>query len=360
MEQIKILHIITTFDFGGAETLLKLIANHQSDNHDVTIGYLKGDGSLRSQLKTNISVIKFGLGISTVVTVRKYIRKKKPDIIHTHLGHADLLTMVSAVGLKGRYFSTMHNIWFKKEIKDYFFFGLYILFSHSLARRFKYIAISKTVYRHVNRNFRIPENRVRLIYNAIDISNLNRPAKKIEKNADKHFNVLFVGRLTLQKNLFFLLENFAELTKEILNLKLILVGDGELKNQLVHYAQKIGIEKHVSFEGYQANPDSFFSIADCFVLTSLFEGFGLVILEAFRAGVPVLAPDIEGPKELIVSGENGLLFESNNSEDFKLKFKKMHSSYDLRKNFADKAMQTLTQEFSISNYIDRLYSYYLN
>jgi glycosyltransferase involved in cell wall biosynthesis len=360
MARIKILHIITTFDFGGAETLLKLIANQQSQNHSVTIGYLKGNGGLKAKLSENIKVVKIGLGLSTIVRIRNLVRQKKPDIIHTHLGHADLLTMIAVVGLKGRYFSTIHNIWFKKGIKDYFFFGFYFLFSHSFARKFKYVAISKSVYRHVYRNFRVPASRLRLIYNAIDLSNVTKSYVEAENRVNETFHVLFVGRLTLQKNLFFLIKNFSLLLKELTNLKLTLVGDGELKNELMQLVKDLDIEHRVRFEGYQSNPDKYFAAADCFVLTSIFEGFGLVILESFRAGVPVLAPNIEGPMELITSGENGLLFESNNSDDFILKFKQMYSSRQLRQQFVMNGTKKLGHQFSILNYMHQLHNFYLS
>ena len=357
MEQNKILHVITTFDFGGAETLLKLIANQQAENHDVTICYLKGNGGLQTELSRNVKVINIGLGVATIMEIRRVILKQNPDIIHTHLGHADLLTMIAAAGLKGRYFTTMHNIWFKKGIKDYFFFGFYFLFSHSIARNFKYIAISKSVYKHIHRSFRVSGNRLKLIYNAIDLSKRTGLCVR-EKHDNETFHLLFVGRLTLQKNLFFLIKNFSILIHEFPHLKLTLVGDGELKNELMQFVKKLGVEHRVIFEGYQPNPDRYFATADCFVLTSIFEGFGLVILEAFRAGVPVLAPDIEGPKELIASGENGLLFESNNSVDFIQKFKQMYSSDLLRQQLAKNGAKKLDHQFSISSYMDQLYEFY--
>ncbi|HEX8333459.1 MAG TPA: glycosyltransferase [Segetibacter sp.] len=358
MEQTKILHIITTFDFGGAETLLKLIVNKQSENYDVTIAYLKGNGGLKTEINKNVRVIKIGLGVSTVINIRRLICREKPHIIHTHLGHADLLTMIGAIGLKGCYFSTMHNIWFKKGFKDYCFFAFYILFSHSIARNFKYIAISKSVYRHINRNFRVSRNRLRLIYNAIDLSNVDKPHLRTEKENNEVFQLLFVGRLTLQKNLFFLIRNFAVLLQEFPTLKLTLVGDGELKTELMQLVNDLGIEQQVAFEGYQSNPDEYFANADCFILTSIFEGFGLVILEAFRAGVPVLASNIEGPKELILSGENGLLFENNNADDFVLKFKRMYSSHQLRQQFVMNGARKLNYRFSISNYMHKLHDFY--
>lgn len=337
--------------------LLKLVANRQAQNHEVVICYLKGKAALSKELAEGIRIKQAQLGPLVMFRIRKLIKEFKPDIVHTHLGHADLITMFAAVGMKGRYFSTMHNIWFKKGLKDYLFFFFYTLFCHTTAKKFRFIAISQSVYTHLRKNFRLPQRRVKVIYNAIDTSRCYNQAITGDIKKPGQFTLLFIGRLTLQKNLPFLLENFSILLKEQPDLRLILLGDGELRQQLENLAAQLGIQEKISFAGYQSDPERYLASADCLVLTSLFEGFGIVILEAFRSGIPVLVPAIEGPKELIKSGYNGLLFESQNSEDFRDKFKQLYLSKELRANMATNGLRELP-DFSIDKYIEKLHLYY--
>src|SRR5258706_15539897 len=113
-----ICHIITAFGFGGAEKLLVDLINIQSKNHAVHVVYLKGEPLLKTMLTSPVQLHKTDLDFRCAGRLRRFIKMLKPDVIHTHLGHADLIGLWACRGLNVKRFCTMHNIWFKWNWKD--------------------------------------------------------------------------------------------------------------------------------------------------------------------------------------------------------------------------------------------------
>lgn len=348
--RMKIFHIITSFGFGGAERLLVNVANKMALNNDITIIILKKEYSLLSSLNNNVNVIKMDLNIFSFFKLRTILKRNQPDIIHTHLGHADLITMISSIGLSGKYFCTMHNVYFKKNSIDNIIFFLYKIFSNTIATKFQFIAISDVVYRHILNKFKISKNRIHLIYNAVAIDIAPSSVVVEDRNT---FNLLFIGRLSKQKNVSLLISAISILKHKIPNIRLIIVGDGELRYSLEDQVKKLNLNSYVQFVGFSHNTSYYFLNSDLFVLPSIFEGFGLVIIESFLHRLVVLASSIEGPKELITHGFNGFLFENNDLSDLVDKtyfiYLKYHQMGVIKENAAKFA-----EQFSLDTYIDKL------
>src|SRR6185437_9739051 len=316
---MKILHIITGLDFGGAERLLVNFTKYHITNHSVEIIYFKGDPRLKNEFDPLVKIHHIPLNFSTASQIRKFIKQSKPDVVHTHLGHADLLGFWACRGLKVKLYCTMHNIWFKWNYKDYFIFALYYLLFKTTARNCKVICISKPVKQHVISTLGVKEENAILVYNGIPNIEINKSKNEIRQLLNietSAYTVLYVGRLEKQKSIHTLLQAVSELKDRINNLRVIILGDGSLKEDLQQLSRKLGTDNTVEFRGTSMNPELYFAASDIFVLPSIFEGLPTVILEAFRTAIPIIASDIEGPKELIKDGENRLLFEVNNYKRF--------------------------------------------
>src|SRR5687768_2336977 len=108
-----ICQVITTLVYGGAEKLLVNFTNVLADKHEIHVIYLKGEPKLKSFLDKSIKVHYIPLGIRCPSRLRKLLKTLKPDIVHTHLGHADLLGLWACRGLPLKRFCTMHNVYFK-------------------------------------------------------------------------------------------------------------------------------------------------------------------------------------------------------------------------------------------------------
>lgn len=150
-------------------------------------------------------------------------------------------------------------------------------------------------------------------------------------NLKKNDYFLSIGRLTKQKNFIFLIECFSKLIKVQNNLKLVIIGVGEEKNKINNYLKKNNLEKNIFLLGYQKNVFKFLKNCKAFILSSLWEDPGFVLIEAMATNCLVLSSDCpNGPKE-IIEKKNGLLFESNSKNDFIIKFNRLLKLNDTEK-----------------------------
>lgn len=271
--------------------------------------------------------------------------------MHTHLGHADFIGLWAAKNTKSKLFCTMHNIYFKYNLYDQiFFWGYRILFK--IVKNVNVISISKSVKDHVENKLKVNPKRSFLIYNGIP----SVPLK--EKANNNFFNMLFVGRLSRQKNLSLLIRAIKELSTEIPKLQLDIIGAGPLESELKQMVEELSLITKVNFRGICKTPETYFSSADLFILPSIFEGFGLVIIEAFRSKCAVIASDIEGPKEIIAHGENGLLFENNNVKSLCENIKRLYENPKEREYIAENGFSEFDKKYRIEKYKQRLMSLY--
>ncbi len=317
---VRILQVITSLTHGGAEHLLVNVVNRLVRRHEVTVVYLKGEPFLLPRIDPAVQVIRAPLGPSTVRFLRALMQSTRPDVLHTHLPHADFLGLGASLGVPGtRRVSTLHNIWYKWDYRDYAVFAGYRILYAVVVPDTDVIAISASVARHAATRLGVPASRLHLFRNTIPetVAAPNRGVARGELGLrPEDFVVLFVGRLTRQKSVHTLIEAAGQLRHRVPALKVLLVGEGRgyKEEELIALTASANLGDIVRFCGRTDAPERYLAAADVFVLPSVFEGLGLVVLEAFRAGVPVIASDVEGPAELIENGRNGLLFPPSDDQ----------------------------------------------
>lgn len=349
---MKIIHIITAFGIGGAEILLLNVLNRQVKDHDVHLIYLKPIDSLISELNKQVIVKHIPFSILIVQELKKYYRQHQPDIIHTHLVHADLVGLYSARNIKTKLFCTIHNIYIKQNFVDVLIFGIYRFI---LLKKVNVISISKSVENHVIRRLKVSKERSFLLYNAIP-----KTLMVVKKKEEKELILLFVGRLVKQKSVETLLKAIRIIKEKKLKIKikLLIIGDGPLKEKLLNLIIDLGLENMVQFIGEEKNIQKYYVKADIFVLPSIWEGFGIVILEAFRAKLAVIASNIEGPAELIENEVNGLLFEPKNHVQLSEKMAQLINNNELRARIANNGYLSFSKKYDIDNYVEKLNELY--
>ncbi len=174
---------------------------------------------------------------------------------------------------------------------------------------------------------------------------------KIEKN--DYF--LSIGRLTKQKNFIFLIKCFSKLIKDHKTIKLAIIGVGEDENKIRSYIKNYNLEQNVILLGYQDNVYKFLKNCKAFILSSLWEDPGFVLIEAMATNCLVLSSDCpNGPKE-IVENKNGLLFNSNSENDFILKFNQLIKLSDNKKKEFKINAKKRTKNFSIFYHFKQLH-----
>ena len=154
------------------------------------------------------------------------------------------------------------------------------------------------------------------------ISFKNLPKLKNEKRLSEMTNIknyfISVGRFTKQKNFEFLVKNFIELKKQYVDIKLVILGDGELMNRVKKIIINEKLEQDILTPGYQKNVFNYFSKARALILPSLWEDPGFVIIEAAACNLNIISSDCKnGPKEILLNGRAGYLFKNNDSDSFK-------------------------------------------
>lgn len=184
-------------------------------------------------------------------------------------------------------------------------------------------------------------NQITLIPVMVPLLNQTSNFRRVIK-ANVIFKVLFVGRLVEQKNLFFLLEIASEIINKDKSVIFEIVGNGPLKNKLIAECKRQNLENNVIFYGEipNAHLPNYYSNADVFILTSFYEGFGRVIVEAGAYKLPVLSTRITGPEDIIEPGFNGYLFELNDKKGFVEKILYL-------KNYPDERLRMGTNNYNL-------------
>ena len=178
-----------------------------------------------------------------------------------------------------------------------------------------------------------PGQKIEVIYNGIDTDQF-RPKENQDKTDT--FRILCVSRLTARKGIRYLIKAFSLLKDKYSNIKLEIVGEGDEKNNLENLAKELKLESKVYFSGlinHEKLPE-IYQGSQVFVLPSLNEGMSNTMLEALASGLPVIATDTGGTKELISDGENGFIVEMKSSQDIAEKLERLIKDEELRKKMS--------------------------
>jgi len=187
-----------------------------------------------------------------------------------------------------------------------------LLMSFTYRRAHRIVAVSKCVRNDLATDFGIGPDRFRVIYNplewdAIEELSASPLSHRFVDSGRERFVVVGVGRLTRAKNFDMLIRAVAAARHKI-PASLLLVGHGELEEELKQTVRDLKMEAHVDFAGFQENPYNWMKASDLFVMSSSWEGFGIVIAEAMACGVPVISTACHGgTNEIVTDHENGLV-----------------------------------------------------
>jgi len=185
--------------------------------------------------------------------------------------------------------------------------------------------------------------------------------RKDRITTDKEFVILFAGSLRPVKGVKYLISAIKILVEKKINVKLIILGDGEDRVSLENLVQKEGLTNYVTFVGYRPHEEvmDFMRNSDIFVLPSLSEGFPNVLLEAMATGSCIITTNVTGVSEIITDGENGILVEPGNSEMLGENILRLYYNEDLRKKISNGSLKT-ADNYLWSNIVKRLEGIYLS
>ena len=304
----KVSFFTPSLNIGGIERVFMTYANSliRKFNIEYVVCYEEGDLKQFLNKKVNCVILNSRLPYSLFKLVR-YILNNHPDYIITggDIPNAIVLIANKLAGSKTRIIISQHNY---LNIEQINYLSKFIYrFIYKFA--YKIIAVSDDVAKFIEK-YKIEKEKIVVIYNPIDIKliyTLSKNQKDILSFSDY---ILYVGRLSEVKNLNFLIQSFYVLKKFRTNLRLIIVGDGPVKNSLESLTLTLGLKESVFFTGIV--PDPYFLIKNSLfvVLPSFSEAFPTIILESFCLGKTVVATPTRGALALIKKGEYGFLSDS--------------------------------------------------
>jgi len=339
----RLLFILNSYEPGAIPKILNLIFPYL-DSYKVKLIFLEKniDSTYIEKLPLAVeylSLNKHRLNIlGTLFSLRAQILMFNPDIIHSHLGRADLFSAICKLRTS-KLITTIHTVRSLKIRRGLMSLTQIIL--SLLDYRFDYkIYVSELIKMTWGNN----KNKVsKVIYNPVTIQ------KKSEKGPrqDKEFTILFVGRLFDFKNAFLIVKAIRIIVNMGQNVKLIIAGDGPQYNLIKKYISKFNIEEKVQLLGFINNIEEFYIQSDVIIFPSKWSsGLPMVILEASQFNTAVISANISGVNFFLNDGENCIFFESNSERNLVEKILFLKDNPEIRNQIAENLYRYVLGQFS--------------
>ena len=341
--KIRVLMVIHSFSVGGGEKqFLNLIKGLDRNKFEIEVCSF-GLGEYCNELpqdivyhciqkKSKYSILKLIAGLA------KVIRQRKPDLIYTRMQYATFIANIARSIFRFNVpivANEEHNR--KQEIMN--------LKNNKIARylsekrlEFAYgssdfvLVPTQGVKEDIVRAYRLNPSLVRVINNSVDIDQIRKSLShtiQLPSWWNSSFKLVAFGRLAERKGHDFLLKVFGEVVKKS-NSELIFIGDGEQKAELENMVSKMCLTGKVHFMGYVNNPYYYISKCNLFVMSSLWEGFGNVIIEAMACGLPVVVTNFKhGPHEILKGSSCGYIISDRSVNEMSCKIIELYNNRNL-------------------------------
>ncbi|SHE70919.1 glycosyltransferase [Clostridium fallax] len=359
----KVMHIVSTGRLSGAEKVVSDICSNLTEDFK-PIAICAGEELKKYYEEKGIETHIFNISSLNpfeILKLKNFAKKNNIDIIHGHdvkpsiagyLASSSNIPVISH--LHGTYPWLKGNGAMKKI--DGFFRSKYAM---NIACSNKVKDYYLTYNKKINSNkFVVKSN----AFNFNEFNNIKIREKNIVKDEldikEDDFIFGYVGRLIPLKGIDLLINAFNDILKERDNVKLLIVGDGDERENLKIQAERLGIRDKIIFTGFKRNVYEYMNIMDCFVLSSVREGLPMVILESIAMNIPIISTPVAGVNELISSNEYGIVLKERNKENMVLAMKDALLNRDEFKIKASNAYKKLKEQYDIDIYIKDLEKLY--
>lgn len=368
---LRILHIVGDSKFGGGSIMvLKLAQRAREAGYDVSV--LTTDSVFQQVLKEyNIKIVDLDVIWREIRPVKdlfglyklySYLRKNRYDIIHTHTSKAGFVGRIAA-RLAGVpiIIHTVHGFAFHEESN--FIEVKLFSFLEKIAGYFcdKIVTVSEFHRKWALKLKIANEDKIVSIPNGIAKDRVI-PKRKREvireelKLSEDDFIILTTGRLAPQKGIEYLIRAVPLLISKIESFKLLIVGEGPLRDYLEDLVRELKIVQYVYFLGFRRDVGDLLNIADVVVLPSLWEGLSIALLEAMAASKPIITTSIGSNIEVLEDGVAGILVPSKNVERLAEAILKLYEDKDFRKKIAlagyNRYRDCYTEERMLDKYME--------
>lgn len=377
MQKINLLFIITKLELGGAQKqLLSLIEHLDRERFNLFLftaqeGLLVQDASaIKRLVLTKSKYLERAINplkdLLAFIEIYRFIKKNKIHIVHTHSSKAGILGRIAARFARIKYIiHTVHG-W---SFNDYqlWLSRRFFLELERLSGRFSDRLVVVSSYdRQKGIENRIGYNhKYNLIRYGINYSEFqrNESATKIKEElgiGDKDLVITNISCFKPQKSLLDFIKLAALVKHSFREVKFLLVGEGVLRQDIERLILQLNLEKEVILTGWRRDIPAILSATDVLVLTSLWEGLPIVVLEAMTSACPVVATSCGGISEVIVEGKTGFLVEPSDINKMYEKLIILLKDGVLRKTLGKNAKDSLDSDFSLDQMVNRYQNLYKN
>ena len=369
---MRIAHIIKATRISGAERhLLFLLAGLRGRGVDARLIILVEPAQPMDEMVSaaearQIPILRLPIGrdydLPLLWRLRRALAQIKPDIVHTHLIHADLYGAVAAK------LARVATVVSSRHLDDAFRYrprwrrinrGLWAMIDGG-------IAISAAMKQFALEVEEAPADKVHVVlygmeYKWLSDQDIQAARQRLRAELNLSANAQALGmacRLVEQKGIPYALEALRRIRAAFPRAHLVIAGDGELADELRRLASRLGVADRVHWLGWRADAAELMAAFDVFLLPSLHEGFGLVLLEAMARRAPIVASRVGAIPEIVIDGETGILVEPRNAEALAQAITRLLNDRALRKYMGLLGAARLEEHFSVERMVARTITVY--
>ncbi len=358
---LKILLITVRADFGGGpEHIYNLIKNLPEEIKFFIASpkdypyWGKFSQILTNNLMIEIPHRKFSL--NSLIHLIKFIRNENIDIIHSHGKGAGIYSRLLSLFTHKKCIHTFHG--FHIDVYNNLQKRLYISLEKILSIfTTKIISVSKSEFEQLKKNNIAKRSKFVLIENGIKIPDETIKEETIFNNK---LNVLTITRFNYQKNTELLIPIIIYLKekKELDNFHFYILGSGKEENQFISKIEKINLQNLITLVGFTEETQKYFLNTFCYISTSRWEGLSLALLEAMSFGIPIIATDVVGNRDIIIHNENGFLFSLDKPEEAGEYLIKLKNDLNLWKRFSINSRKLVQDRFKVQKMREETFNLY--
>jgi glycosyltransferase involved in cell wall biosynthesis len=367
---IKILHIIPSLNKGGAERLVLNICCELGIRENVKVKlvtfysqneYVELTEGMDWTVIPSVYIPSLtGKPTKDIIGLQQSIEEFQPNIIHTHLWEAEMVSRQIHFP-KAKWFTHFHDnmlqltktLTFSKiSLTNLYERGIMLKRYKKLNNRF--ICISDHTFNYAKNVLpHFLNDNIYLLNNAIDFQRFEKKVSKVPFE----LKLITVGSLVNKKNHQFLIKVGGVLKKEISGVTLNILGEGRNKVDIEKKIVEFNLENNITLQGNVNEVEKYMWGSSIYVHSATYEPFGLVLLEAMAAGLPVVCLDGKGNRDIIVQGKNGFMVYEENAEVFASKILEIWNNKQLYTEMSEFAKKFANQ-YDIKPYVDKLLTIY--
>ena len=345
--QFRVMQVVSNLDIGGAQEVVRTLAEHLAYAGCSAVVCAFKDGPLRQEIERRgipveilpdrrYSVVAFPLFIMDMLRLRRalleVVSRHQINVIQTHLLRSlDFLVLTLRYGRNLLVFWTVQNARLTLR-EDHLRRHKWLLGPKQLAYRLLYrlaarwvngfIAVSDEVKMAIVDTIGPVQDKITVICNSVDVRRYQQPVdtarvrRQLGLAQDARLMAV-VATFKTQKGHRYLIEAAPSLVSEFPDLHILFIGDGDLREELQAQTRALGLDAHIHYLGSRNDVSDLLAASDYFVLPSLWEGLSMALVEAMASGLPIIATEVSGTKQVMVAGETGLLVAPGNAQQLK-------------------------------------------